>query len=319
MSIIITVTLNPTIDKTFFVPSLLENQKLQCPEVVEQPGGGGIVVSRAIKKLGGYSKALFLSGGHLGAFFVELFKKKKIEYESFKIQNETRQSLIIRDDLNSKHYILDAPGPIIFDTEWQDLLTYISKQKNVSYLVASGNLPPGVPIDFYAQMAKIAKQINAKFILDTDGEPLQLAINEGLYLIKPNLKEMGILTGIVTIDIETAKAIGIGIINSKKCEAVVISLGSEGALLITENFTEYFVTPKIEAKNTSGAGDCMLAGIVLKLSENAHLKEAVRYGVSCGAATCMKTGTDLFIKKNVDILFENHSNSGLTYFKNQKN
>ena len=118
MKNIITITVNPTLDKSVLVPSLIENQKLRCTDVKIEPGGGGINVSRAIKKLGGFSTALFLAGGNFGAYFIDLFKKKKIVFKSFKIKNETRESLIIFDELSAKQYLLDMEGPVVHETEW---------------------------------------------------------------------------------------------------------------------------------------------------------------------------------------------------------
>ncbi len=317
MKKVITITVNPTLDKSIIVPSLIENQKLRCTDIKYEPGGGGINISRAIKKLGGSSFALFLAGGHFGSFFIELFKKKKIAFEAFKIKNETRESLILFDKLNTKQYLLDMQGPIVFENEWQSLLTYISNLKQVDFIVASGSLPQSIPVDFYAQIARISKKIGSKFILDTSGEPLELAIKEGLYLIKPNLKEMGILTGIDKIEREKAKEKALEIIKEKKCEAIVISLGADGALLVTNDFTEHFVAPNVAVKSTVGAGDSMLAGIILKLSKNENLQDAVRYGVACGAAATLNSGTNLCTKKDADDLFENYDIRILNNLKNK--
>lgn len=304
MKKIITITLNPTIDKSILVPALIENQKLRCSDIKYEPGGGGINISRAINILGGKSKALFLAGGYFGAFFIKLFKGKIIDFESFKIKNETRESIIIYDEFNNKQYLLDMKGPIVIEKEWQSLLNAISKLTEVDYIVASGSLPPGIPSDFYARVAKIAKEINAKFILDTSGEPLKLAINEDVYLIKPNLKEMSALAGIDKLSIENVTQEALKIIKSTKCEAIVVSLGPNGALLVTENYSNHFLAPKIEVKSTVGAGDSMMAGIILKLSENNSLQEAVRYGVASGAAATLNIGTKLCDKKNADAFFE---------------
>ena len=317
MKKIITITVNPTLDKSILVPSLIENQKLRCTDIKYEPGGGGINISRAIKKLGGSSMALFLVGGHLGSYFIDLFEKKKIDYKPFKIKNETRESLIILDELSTKQYLLDMEGPIVFETEWKNLLTYISKLKDIDFIVASGSLPRAIPEDFYAQIARISKKVGAKFILDTSGEPLKCAVNEGLYLIKPNLKEIGIFTGINNIESEHAKIEALKIIKTKKCEAIVISLGPDGALLVTNDFTEHFLAPKVTVKSTVGAGDSMLAGLVLKLAENENLQKSVRYGVACGAAATKNLGTTLCNKKDADDLFNNYESRVLTNLKNK--
>ena len=101
MSKIVTITLNPSIDKSISVPKLISDQKLKCTNVKFEPGGGGINISRVIKRLAGKSEAFFLAGGHFGNYFIDLFKTKKIEFQSFKIKNETRESTILFDASNS--------------------------------------------------------------------------------------------------------------------------------------------------------------------------------------------------------------------------
>lgn len=305
MKKIVTITVNPTIDKSIAVPMWVENTKLRCTDIQFEPGGGGINISRALKNLGGTSTALFFAGGFFGAYFKKLFKEKKISHTAFTIKNETRESLIIFDESNTKQYLLDMQGPTMIKTEWQPLLTYITKLKEVEYIVASGSLPPGIPVDFYSKIAKISKEIGAKFILDSSGEPFKLAIIEGLYLVKPNLKEMGILTGIENIDKQTAKLKAAEIIQSKKCEAIVISLGADGALLVTDSASEHFLAPTVDVKSTVGAGDSMLAGIVYSLSKNDSIQQAVHYGVACGAAATTTAGTALCDKKTADALYQN--------------
>lgn len=303
MSKILTITLNPTIDKSTSVKSLMPDQKLRCGEAKFEPGGGGINVSRAIKRLGGDSIAWFLAGGHFGNFFVELIHQKEITYQSFKIQNETRESLILFEESNQNQYLLDMIGPEVKEEEWQILLKAIEHLQSVEYLVASGSLPPGVPIDFYGRVAKIAKSKGIKFILDTSGESLKIALHEGVYLCKPNLRELGLLVGLEKMDVETAKIKAKEIIDSQKSEVVVVSLGSEGALLVSKDFAEHILPPYAEKKSTVGAGDSMVAGMIFCLSKGKTLSEAFRYGIACGTAATMNAGTTLCKKEDADALY----------------
>jgi len=305
MSKIVTITLNPSIDKSISVPNLVADQKLKCSNVNFEPGGGGINISRVIKRLGGKSNAFFFAGGHFGNFFVELFKTKKISYQSFKIKNETRESVILFDESNSNQYLLNVEGPIISSSEANAFLKFISKLKQVDYLVASGSIPQGIPVDFYAKLAKISKQIGAKFILDTSGEALKIALNEGVYLVKPNLKEMGLLFGIEKMDKDIAKEKALELIQSKKCEIVVVSLAAAGALVVTKDFAEHFPAPKVQKISTVGAGDSMVAGIVFKLSKGKTIQEAIQYGLASGSATTMHAGGILCSKKDADMLYLN--------------
>ena len=303
MSKIVTITLNPSIDKSISVPSLIADQKIKCTDVQFEPGGGGINISRAIKRLGGKSKAFFFSGGNFGNFFIELIKTKKIDYQSFKIKAETRECVIVFDESNSNQYLLDVKGPNVTSSESNSFLKAISKLKQVDYLVVSGSLPTGIPNDYFVQLAKIAKKIGAKFILDTSGEPLKMALNEGVYLTKPNLREMGLLFGIEKIELAVAKEKAIELVQLKKAEIVVVSLGADGALVVTKDFAEHFPAPKVKKISTVGAGDSMVAGIVLKLSKGKTIQEAIQYGLASGSATTMNAGGILCTKEDADRLY----------------
>ncbi|MDN3678054.1 1-phosphofructokinase family hexose kinase [Flavobacterium paronense] len=303
MSKIITITLNPSIDKSISVPNLIADQKIKCNAVTFEPGGGGINISRALQRLGGKSEAFFFAGGNFGNFFIELIKSKKIAFQAFKIKKETRECIIVFDESNSNQYLLDVKGPEVAVVESNSFLKTISKLKEVDYLVASGSLPLGVPNDYFVQLAKIAKKMGAKFILDTSGEPLKLALNEGVYLIKPNVKEMGLLFGIEKMDLALAKEKAIELVQSKKCEIVVVSLGADGALVVTKDFAEHFPAPKVKKISTVGAGDSMVAGIVLKLSKGKSIQEAIKYGLASGSATTMNPGGVLCTKEDADRLY----------------
>ena len=175
------------------------------------------------------------------------------------------------------------------------------------YLVASGSLPPGLPKDFFASVAKIAKSLGSKFILDTSGEALKLAANEGVYLLKPNLGELHLLADLdedTAIDGKRIIEIANQIIDKGNCEVIVVSLGEDGALLVSKEKVEHITAPKINKKSTVGAGDSMVAGMVLCLAQERSLGEMIRYGVACGTAATMNEGTELCKKSDVDSLYD---------------
>ena len=174
----------------------------------------------------------------------------------------------------------------------------------IKFLVSSGSLPPGVPEDIYAQLAAIANRKGAKCIVDTSGRPLQLAMEAGLYLIKPNIGELSAFAGKDFLSIGDARAIAMEIVATSQCEVIVVSIGSAGAMLVTKDLYEIYTSPKVERKSTVGAGDSMVAGIIYSLSINKQLRDAVRYGVACGTAATMNPGTELCRKVDADALFE---------------
>ena len=303
MSSIITITFSPCIDKSTSVPSLIPEKKLQCAAPKPEPGGGGINVARAIKKLGGEAIAVFPSGGYTGKFFNHLLEKENIPSVIIEITHETRENIIVLDESTNNQYRFGMPGTVLIEQEWKQCLKAVEELNDAEFIIASGSLPPGVPLDIYAQLAKIAKNINAKFIVDTSGEPLKYAADEGVYLLKPNLGELSSLAGKKELQPNDIKDIARGIIAKGKCEVMVVSMGAAGALLITNDIAEIFIPPPVKRKSTVGAGDSMVAGIIYLLSKGKSLVEAVQYGVACGTAATMNSGTELCRKEDADFLY----------------
>ena len=303
MSSIITITFSPCIDKSTSVPSLIPERKLKCNSPKMEPGGGGINVARAIKKLGGDATAIFPSGGYTGKYFNHLMEQEKVSSIIIETANETRENIIVLDESSTNQYRFGMPGTELSEGEWKQCLEKLEQISTTKFIIACGGLPPGVPLDIYTQLAKIAKKIDAKFIVDTSGEALKQAADEGVYLLKPNLGELGSLAGKKELQADEVRDIATTIIKKGKCEAMVVSMGAAGAMLVTSNLAEMITpTPAIK-KSTVGAGDSMVAGIVFSLSNGESLPEAVRYGVACGTAATMNPGTELCRKENADKLY----------------
>ena len=195
------------------------------------------------------------------------------------------------------------PGSHLEDTEWQACLKAVEKMQDVLFIVASGSLPPGVPLNIFAQLAKVARNKNAKFIVDTSGEALREAVNEGVYLVKPNLGELCFLSGKAHLQPHEIEAVAKEIIAAGKCEIVVISMGEEGAMLVTKDIVKIIKPPSVTRKSTVGAGDSMVAGIVYYLSEEKGIVDAVKYGVACGTAATMNAGTELCMLNDVEEIY----------------
>ena len=196
------------------------------------------------------------------------------------------------------------PGTELLKNEWEQCLKAVEEISDVEFIVASGSLPPGVPPDIYAQLAVIAKKKNAKLIVDTSGEALKHAARAGVYLLKPNLAELASLIGIKKIDDSDIAKIAKEFIKNDKCEVLVVSMGEKGAMLVTKNDIHRAIPPPVNRKSTVGAGDSMVAGIVLSLSQKRSFKETLQYGIACGTAATMNPGTELCRKEDADKLFE---------------
>jgi len=303
MSNIVTITFSPCIDRNISVPSLIPERKLKCTAAKLEPGGGGINVARAIKKLGGEATAIFPSGGYTGKYFNHLLEQEKISSLIIETENETRENIIVLEECTNNQYRFGMPGTQLKDNEWKQCLKALEKMHDTEYIVASGSLPPGVPLNIYAQLAKIAKQKKAKFIVDTSGEALKQAAVEGVYLLKPNLGELSTLTGIEKIGSDNVVEVSKKLVQNNSCKVIIVSLGIKGAVLVTNNETYQALPPKVNCKSTVGAGDSMVAGVVYSLSLGMNLKQALAYGVACGTAATMNPGTELCRNEDVDRLY----------------
>jgi len=303
MSKIVTITFSPCIDKSTAVAALVPDKKLQCAAPKLEPGGGGINVARAIKKLGGEATAIFPSGGYTGKYFNHLLELENISSVIIETQNETRENIIVLDETEKAQYRFGMPGTSLSETEWKSCLQAVEDIDDISFLIASGSLPPGVPHNIYALLAKIAKNKAAKFIVDTSGEALKEVLQEGIYLLKPNLGELCFIAGKERLLNEEIAATAMQIINEGGCEVIVVSMGEEGAMLVTKEITEIISAPKVIKKSTVGAGDSMVAGIVYYLFIGKNILEAVKYGIACGTAATMNTGTELCNVKDADALY----------------
>ena len=305
MSKIITITFSPSIDKSASVPAMLSDIKMRCSAPNTEPGGGGINVARVIKRLGGDVKAIFPSGGYTGMFLNHLLEEEKVPFESIKTKNETRENFVVFDESTKKEYRFGMPSNEIFEDEWQLMIKEIEEYEYVDFIIASGSLSVGIPLNIYEELSKISKSKNAKLIVDTSGKALNYAVNQGVYLLKPNLEELGILLEIENLKIENVEAAAKKLIQKKHCEIIVVSLGANGAMLITKEESHTIKPPKVKVKSTIGAGDSMVAGIVFGLSNNLSLKECLQYGIACGTATTMNSGSALCKKKDVLKLLKN--------------
>lgn len=304
MSIIITVTFSPCIDKSASVKELVAEKKMHCTEPKSEPGGGGINVARVLNMLGGKVKAVFPSGGCTGAYLQQLLQEEKVHFEAIHSRNETRENFAILDQATNKQYRFGMPANELFEDEWTECLNIIKNQKKLDYIVASGSLPIGVPITVYGQLSKIAKQSNAKLIVDTSGDALKEVAKEHVYLLKPNLEELGMLLDREAAKIENAEVLAKELISRNRCEIVVVSIGAKGAILVTKEKAYRVEPPKVDVKSTIGAGDSMVAGIVFALSKGMSLEKSLKYGVACGTAATMNSGSQLCKKNDVEMLFK---------------
>lgn len=302
---VVTLTLNPALDKSTTVPRLLPEQKLRCEPPKVEPGGGGINVARGLRRLGLEARAVFMAGGPSGEVLKELVAREGLTCCAVPTADWTRENFIVVEAASNQQFRFGMPGTTLTPAEQALVLSTLDALRPVpDVLVASGSLPQGVAPEFMGEIARWARQAGAKLVVDTSNEALRCAVAEGAYLLKPNLGELSKLAGVEALDSESAAVAAQKIIAEGKCEIVVVSLGAAGACLVTRDVVEQIAAPAVKKNSTVGAGDSMVAGMVFALCQGRPVREAVRMGIACGTAATMNHGTELFQKADAERLFQ---------------
>jgi 6-phosphofructokinase 2 len=292
---IVTVTMNPAIDISASVPRIMPIHKLRCSAERRDPGGGGINVARVAARFGADVGALYPVGGPTGELLRRLVDRERIFSLAIPVSGETREDLTIFDEAGRAQYRLVLPGPTLCEAEWQACLDILaSLGRKPAFVVASGSLPPGVPSDFYARLARCAKTMGARLLLDTSGEALRAALDEGVHLVKPSLRELSELAGASGLEDGASRIAACrGLVAEGKAELVALTMGSEGALLVARDEAWQAKPLAIDAVNAVGAGDSFLGGMVWSLAGGHGLDDSLRYAVAAASATLLAQGTAL--------------------------
>ncbi len=300
---IATLTLNPTIDVAYEVKRVIPMHKMRTENEYHNPGGGGINVARVFVRLGGHARSWYMSGGATGVALDGLLDLHQLVRTRIAIAGDTRISTAVLEQETGLEYRFVSPGPVIAEAEWQDALKRL-KKVDCDYLVASGSLPPGVPDDFYARLARVVVPRGIKLVLDSSGAALLEGLaGGGVHLVKPSSGELQQLVG---RKLEGSAEIGAAakqIVDEGKAEIVAVTLGHEGAVLASREGTMMLPAPPIEAKSAVGAGDSFVAGMVFALGGGEPIEKAFRFGMAAGSAAVLRPGTDLARPADIERLF----------------
>ncbi len=301
---IVTLTMNPAIDVSASVDYVTPDHKLRCETPTYEPGGGGINVARAIRTLGGEVLALFPAGGPAGALLSSLLDAEGVRHRTVPIAGWTRENMNVTERVTRRQFRFVMPGPTLDEPEWQSVLDQLGALDPAPrYLVVSGSLSPGVPADFYARLARIVRPRGVALVLDASGEPLRRAVAEGVDVLKPSLREFEELTGEEGVEEARLPVLARRLIDDRRCAILILSLGARGVFWMSASERGRLVAPAVPVRSTVGAGDSMVAGIVLSLSRQHTLGEAIRFGVAAGAASVMNPGTQLCRAEDVERLY----------------
>lgn len=289
---ILTVTLNPSVDHALFVDKLKlsdTNRVLRCER---DAGGKGVNLSRVVAELGGDTVATGFLGGGPGAYIRQVLQKQGVKRDFIEVHGETRINFSVEDESGKPPTTFNERGPTITEADMEELIAHVRKMaKKASWIAMGGSLPPGVPTSIYHDLGELARESDCKLALDADGEPFKLGLAVKPDFIKPNEAEAGRLLGreLKSDDdvIEAAKEL------SEKATIVVISRAEKGAVLAAEGNVYMGLSPKVEARSSIGSGDSLVAGFLWALTEGQSLEDAFRLGIAAGAATATTDGSEI--------------------------
>ncbi|MEO6319269.1 MAG: 1-phosphofructokinase family hexose kinase [Polaromonas sp.] len=306
MTDILTVTMNPALDVSTSTDRVSDTHKLRCAAAQFHPGGGGINVARVLHRLGADCLALYPAGGVNGQRLQKLLDQEQVRSHCIAIAEETRESFSVLETSSGRDFRFLLPGPELSPPESEACLAGLREVSDLQtpprYLVASGSLPPGVPADFYARLARLARARGSLMVLDSSGPALAAALAEGVYLVKPSLRELRELTGRpLHTELQWREAAQ-QIIRDGQAQVVALSLGEEGALLVTADRVLRASSVPVTVKSSIGAGDSFVGGLVWALNRNIELAQAFRYGMAAGAAALLTAGTALCQAADVERL-----------------
>ncbi len=304
MKSIATLTMNPTIDISYDVGKVQHTHKMRTDNEHYAPGGGGINVARVFVRLGGHARCFYLSGGATGPALDGLIDLHQLVRTRIAIEGPTRIAADILEHDTGKEYRFTPAGPQVSESEWQDCLDQLA-EADCDVLVMSGSLPPGVPDDYYARVARLMRKRGCDVVLDSSGKALEAGIAEGgLLLVKPSQGELQQYAGRKLEDVDAIGAAAMEIVEAGKARLVAVTMGHEGAVLARAEGPVFLPALKIDAASAVGAGDSFVAAMVHALCRGDDELEAFRRGMAAGSAAVLRAGTDLARPDDIEQMLE---------------
>ena len=301
---ILCLTMNPSVDLATETESVVPTHKLRCGDTLHDAGGGGVNVARVLTRLGGHCVALCPTGGSSGQWLQRRMREEGLDSVFLPIADETRVSFTVHEHSTGAEFRFVMPGPHLSEAEWQGVLQHMAGlQPFPEIVVASGSLPPGAPTDFYARLARLCRERGARMVLDTSGPALAAALAEGVYLFKPNLKELAELTGRPLETPQQWQAAARQLVTEGRTEVVALTLGHLGALLVTRDAMWSAPPLDVPVASAVGAGDSFVGALVWALQQGQPLEQAFGWGIAAGTATLLSAGTALCKPEDVRRLF----------------
>jgi len=296
---IITLTPNPSVDRTLHVPQLRFNEVLRAHDVRVDWGGKGFNVSRALRILNEETLALAWVGGGTGRMMQHGLNQLGIKTDFVWVEEETRINTVAQEDSGEWYIRLNEPGPHIPEDAIQSLLAkaeaYASKK---DIWVAAGSLPQDVPADFYTQLIHLLKNKGVRVFFDANGEALRAGLSDPPFLVNPDITETENYVGFSIHNYEDAKRAVLPFLRLG-VEYVALSIDGLGLLLASQQEMMLATPPKVSIRNVTGAGDALMAGMAYGFARGMDLREIARLGAAFSAVAV--TTVSLASVKNSDV------------------
>lgn len=297
---ILTLTLNPALDVSTAIDRVEPVHKMRCGAPSQHPGGGGINVARVLHRLGADVTAIYPAGGATGAVLTTLLQAEGVPVRVLPIAGETRESFSVHESGTGQDWRFVLPGPAMSEAEWracrEAVLTALGEpgqDLGDTWVVASGGLPPGVSDACCADLAREVRALGARFVVDTNGPALAQALSAGVDVFKPSLRELRQLTGQALSDEASQVAAARVLIDAGRAGVVALSLGEQGAILVTAEGAWRAGALNVPVASTIGAGDSFVAGLVFGLAQGQAPQQAFAQALATSAAALLSHGTSL--------------------------
>lgn len=286
-----TVTLNTAIDKRYIINRLSVGVVNRVKECTYTAGGKGINVSRVARLTGEGVMATGFVGGYAGDYIIQEIKRQGILPFFVRTKGESRSCINLFDCENHRQTELLEPGEFVTEEEQGQLLDNVDVMASKCEVIAvSGSAPRGISPELYSKIIGIAKKRGRKVLLDTSGEMLKMSLQSGPYMIKPNIDEMKVLSGTdleteeqVIFEADCLRKMGVGI--------VVVSLGSNGSVIVDDDGIYRVRVPKVSSVNTVGCGDAMMAGFAVGIARGYEMENLMRYASAVSVANALQEQT----------------------------
>lgn len=300
---ILTVTLNAAIDKRYVVEEFKVGEVNRVKECAYVPGGKGLNVSKPAAVAGAEVVATGFVGGHAGNYIEASLKDYHVKSAFYHLESESRSCINIWDEKNCVQTEFLEPGFTVTESEFQGFVEEFKELvKQADVVAMSGSVPKGLDGTAYQKLVKVVKDAGKKVILDTSGKLLEMGIEACPTMIKPNIDEIRMLTGKECTEIgeivEAAKEI-----HARGVEVVAVSLGADGSLAVSDEGVFRAIVPRIDAVNTVGCGDSMIAGFAMGFAEGLGIEETLRKASAISAAAALREETGYFVMEDMQRLY----------------